>query len=68
MYDVVKNKGTTSVCKCPYCGHTVTFDTSMYEENMHLIGKHVVECLECERLFTIRDDGDSVFISTREFR
>jgi transcription elongation factor Elf1 len=63
MYEVVKKLGPESSCTCPHCGNITLFNTFDYEENMQEVGKYVVDCKTCDRLFTIRDDGDCEFVS-----
>ena len=53
---------------CPDCGQRVVLEGDELEDyimDLEDVGKAVVECPECHRFITVRDDGDGVFICSR---
>ena len=51
--------GIPTLIPCPHCRTLNTMDN--YEE-LSLVGKAVVECKGCEKLFILRDDGDGEYV------
>ena len=53
---------------CPDCGQRVVLEDDEladYMLDLDDVGKAVVECPECNRLITVRDDGDGLFVYSR---
>lgn len=47
--------------KCPYCGT----DNKLFQEGqeeMKQVGKAVIDCAKCSKLFVVRDDGDGEYV------
>jgi hypothetical protein len=51
--------GIPVLLSCPYCQTPNTIDN--YGE-INVVGKVVIECKGCEKLFILRDDGDGEYI------
>lgn len=48
--------------ECPYCKAINTITDEEYKD-IDFVGKVVVECNKCNKLYTLRDDGDGEYIS-----
>nr|DAQ35641.1 MAG TPA: RNA polymerase-like protein [Caudoviricetes sp.] len=51
---------------CPHCGACNTV-AEFNDRDMREYGKTVFCCCQCDKLFTLRDDGDGEFISSRQY-
>ncbi|MFT9496352.1 hypothetical protein [Anaerosolibacter sp.] len=47
---------------CPYCGHQNAREEE-HNIDMKKYGKTCFSCDSCDKLFTLRDDGDGEFVS-----
>ena len=50
---------------CPYCGGNNTIEQNNIDD-MNAYSKTVINCMKCDVLFTIRDDGDGEYINKRD--
>lgn len=48
--------------KCPHC-NTENLRTKNIDKEMAKVGKAVIECTYCHKLFVLRDEGDGEFVA-----
>lgn len=58
-----KVKVTNYYVNCPYCKTEVQISLDNLDD-MDNYGKTVFSCDKCNKLFTLRDDGDGAYIKT----
>ena len=49
---------------CPYCGGK-NITTKETLKDLAIYGKSVIDCEKCNTLFTLRDDGDGIYVVRR---
>lgn len=52
---------SVKIAECPHCKTINTISDEAYKD-IELVGKVVIECSSCNRLFILRDDGDGEYI------
>lgn len=57
----------TKYVTCPYCGNNHKLTKDDYDE-LDDVGKSVIDCYACGHYFTVRDEGDGIFVTGKSAR